>query len=96
MLLDEPQVKVHLEEIAVFFPLRFALNLGDCILWVRKVCVYGLFEPVDVLDAVVRQLLIMDMVQPEIIFLVFDSVCTGTGSGKNEEKGAENARSNDF
>ena len=74
MLLNQLEIYVHHKKIAVFFPVFFIVDFDRGIERIAKISLNRLFEPVDVLNAVIGVLRVMDMVKLVIVFLIFDHI----------------------
>ena len=89
MLFYQFKVYVHLEQVTVFFPFLFGCDFCVCIQRICKVSLRGFFKPVNVFNAVVWVLLIVDMIKPVPVFLVFYhiSICRlHIDGGKNDQR----------
>ena len=84
---------MHLKKVTVFFPLFFCVYFCIRIKWIRKVSLRRFFQPVDVFNAVVRVLLVMDMIKPVPVFLVFYHV---RACRKNARKGKKHCGGEKF
>lgn len=71
VLFDQFQVQMHLEKVAIFFPLFFVFDFRHRIERIHEVRAHRLFKPINVFHAVVWELLVMDVIEAVEIFLVF-------------------------
>ena len=80
MLFYKFKIYMHLKKISVFLPLFFGFYLKIYILRITKIGLNCFFEPVNIFDAIIGILLIVNMKKLIPVFLVFDHISIGIGN----------------